>query len=176
MWSDIAFHTVSPPVRANSGHRPTIKFRCYHTDGTSSLIPHNKLTISANGNTIKDGYTFKQAGQKKMVISYSDWKVDYLLDVVNNATLKKVDYCELLKEPTTLDYKVGEGFRASEVAIRCHYADGSTEDFDHRNIEFYASGGTVQLQNGYKFKEPGTKTVKIKFMDYEGSFKINVTT
>lgn len=43
--------------------------------------------------------------------------------------VRAVSKAEMIKEPASLDYKVGEGFRTGDYAVRCFYTDGSTEDF-----------------------------------------------
>ena len=150
-----------------------VAFTCYFTDGTQQEVVHNQLTFTANEVPISNSYKFTMEGTKKVEVSYEDYVYTYNITVKPNPA-KVIKNVELLKEAKTLIYKVGDGFKANEIVLRCYFKDGTFSDFNHTNILFTAGDGAVTLTNGYKFKQEGEKTVKIRFADYTTSFKIKV--
>ncbi|MEG1953953.1 MAG: bacterial Ig-like domain-containing protein [Hydrogenoanaerobacterium sp.] len=88
------------------------------------------------------------------------------------ASSKKVADCELLTEPETVDYNVGDRFKAEEISLRVNYSDGSTKDIKHGDIKFTANG--TKVNSSYKFKEAGTKKMVVTWGEYEYKYKIVV--
>ncbi|MDD2972073.1 MAG: bacterial Ig-like domain-containing protein [Lachnospiraceae bacterium] len=146
--------------------------RCYFTNGTTQDVGYTSLQYIAGGNPIKPGYRFTVPGKKTLEIVLGDYSVKYTMTVVPTFD-KSVASCEMLAEPVTMQYKVGQGFQAHEYAIRCHYQDGTTEDFDCSRLNITANG--VQMYENYPFQQAGQKNIVVTLGDYSTSYTVKVT-
>lgn len=57
--------------------------RCFYADGTTEDFPGTRLDITANGTRIYDGYRFKEASTKDVLIRLGDYSVKATLTVRN---------------------------------------------------------------------------------------------
>ncbi len=150
-----------------------ITVRCYYQDGSSQDLTGNELCFDVDKVNVRDGYKWQEAGKKKVVVAVGDFTATFDLTVKPMATKKSVKSCELLTEPKTLSYKVGDRFRAEEVSLRVTYTDGKTEDITHEQLDFKVDN--VQLHSKYKFVQAGKKTVVVNWGDYRHKFTIKVS-
>ena len=154
-----------------------IVVKCVFTNGTTQNLGYKDLEFYAGtrgmdnykwGTAVKDGYRFKEAGEKDLIIRVlnKEMRIPFIvLPFSDKAALKM----EMTKEPGNRTYEVGEAFRADEFTLRCFYADGTTEDFGGGRLNITANG--TQIYDGYKFKEAGKKDVVIRL----GEFSTNRT-
>lgn len=68
-------------------------------------------------------------------------------------------------------YKVGEAYRAREVGIII-YIRNKTRYYSDNTVKYFANN--VPIYNGYKFKEPGNKTIVLKRGKYQAQYKLKV--
>ncbi|MEG0215476.1 MAG: hypothetical protein RR685_04945 [Hungatella sp.] len=68
-------------------------------------------------------------------------------------------------------YTVGEPFRAKDIGLNYHKHDGVQYYGD--NLEFWANGNPIQ--DGYKFKEVGEKTITVKRGNWTASYQLQVS-
>jgi uncharacterized protein YkwD len=54
---------------------------CKYSDGSSKVVSGKELSITANGVKMYEGYKFKEAGTKKLVVKYGDFSKQYTLNV-----------------------------------------------------------------------------------------------
>ncbi len=158
-----------------------IVVRCQFKNGTIQDLGYEDLEFYAgkrgmtnykSGKAIKLGYRFTEVGEKDLIIRVANKEMRIPFTVTPFST-KAISKMEMLKEPTNYSYKVGEGFRTSDYAVRCFYADGTTEDFNGDVLNFTANG--VQLYEGYKFVAAGKKNLVISAGDYSIQYTLNVS-
>ncbi|MEG2380263.1 MAG: stalk domain-containing protein, partial [Oscillospiraceae bacterium] len=142
--------------------------RCNYEGGNYKDFSGGELSITANGNKMYEGYKFQQAGNKNLVVKYGDYSKKYTLTVVDaNSPIM-----EMIKEPLTFNYRVGEGFRMSDYVVRCNYPDGTTKDFTGSDLTITANG--VTLSEGYEFKQAGSKKLIVKYGDFKQQYTLKV--
>lgn len=138
--------------------------RCYYPDGSFKDYSGNDIVITANGVRMYDGYKFTSAGEKKLVISFGDFRRQYTLYVKAKT--------EVVKTPKNWWYRVGEGFRMSEFTIRCNYEGGTFKDFSGEELSITANG--VKMYEGYKFQQPGNKKLTVKYGSFAKEYTLKV--
>lgn len=69
-------YTVGSPF-----HICEFTVRCYYADGSTEDFDGNRLNVTANGNTMYDGYRFTQSGNKKVLVRLGDFTQEYSLTV-----------------------------------------------------------------------------------------------
>lgn len=158
-----------------------IVVRCVFTNGTTQDLTYKDLEFYAGsrgmenykyGNPIKDGYRFTEAGEKDLIVRVVNKEMRIPFTVTPSFT-KVVSKAEMIKEPASLDYKVGEGFRTGDYAVRCFYTDGSTEDFGGDALSITANG--VSMYDGYKFVSAGKKNLVVSIGDFSTNYTLKVT-
>ena len=158
-----------------------IVVRCTFTNGTTQDLGYQDLEFYAGsrgmenhkyGKSIKDGYRFVEAGEKDLIIRVTNKEMRIPFTVTPFFT-KEVSKVEMIKEPADYDYKVGEGFRTGDYAVRCFYADGSTEDISGAGLSITANG--VSMYDGYKFVSAGKKNLVIRIGDFSAKYTLTVT-
>lgn len=158
-----------------------IVVRCVFKNGTIQDLGYLDLEFYAGkrdmpnfkgGKAIKSGYRFSEAGEKDLIIRVAD-KEMRLPFTVTPFSKKKISKVEMTKEPANYSYHVGEGFRTDDYAVRCIYADGSTEDLDGNALSITANG--VQLYEGYKFVCAGIKNVVVSVGDFSTQYTLTVS-
>ncbi|MEG1973204.1 MAG: bacterial Ig-like domain-containing protein [Oscillospiraceae bacterium] len=158
-----------------------IVVKCTFTDGTTQNLGYKDLEFYAGkrdmknykaGNCIKDGYMFQEAGEKDLIVRVvnKEMRIPFTVTAFSDENIKSVD---LLTEPKTLNYKVGEKFKAAEISLRITYKNGTVEDLKHNKLKFTANGTKVNSE--YKFKEAGKKNVVVSWGDYEYKYAIKVS-
>jgi hypothetical protein len=138
--------------------------RCYYPDGSFKDYSGKDIVITANGVRMYDGYKFTSAGEKKLVISFGDFRRQYTLYVKPKT--------EVVKTPKNWWYRVGEGFRMSEFTIRCNYEGGIFKDFSGGELSITANG--VKMYEGYKFQQPGNKKLTVKYGSFAKEYILKV--
>ncbi|GEM_PF-2368257 len=138
--------------------------RCYYPDGSVKDYSDNNIVVTANGVRMYDGYKFTNAGEKKLVIKFGDFRQQYTLYVKAKT--------EVVKIPKNLWYRVGEGFRMSEFTIRCNYEGGTFKDFSGKELSITANG--VKMYEGYKFQTPGNKKLVVKYGSFSKEYTLKV--
>lgn len=158
-----------------------IVVKCTFTDGTTQNLGYQDLEFYAGtrgmadfkgGTFIKDGYRFKEAGEKDLIIRVRDKQMRIPFNVTLMLT-KEVSKVEMTQELAATSYRVGEAFRTGEYAAQCFYADGTTENFDGKALTITANG--TKLYDGYQFKEAGEKKMVVRLGDYETTYTMNVS-
>lgn len=177
---------LTPPAKATyrqsvDGFDPkNIVVRCTFTNGKTQDLGYKDLEFYAgsrgmasykNGKAIKAGYRFVEAGEKDLIVRVAN-KVMRIPFKVTPFFAKEVSKVEMTKEPTTFDYKVGEGFRTADYAVRCFYTDGTTEDFGGEHLSITANG--VSMYNGYKFVSAGKKNLVVSIGDFSTKYTLTV--
>lgn len=158
-----------------------IVVRVMFKDGTTQDLVYEDLEFYAGkrgmadyraGKAIKAGYRFSEVGEKDLIIRVAnkEMRIPFTVTPFSKKIISKV---ELVKEPASINYKVGDGFRVSDFAARCYYEDGSTEDISGDVLSITANG--VQLYEGYKFVVDGKKNIVISIGDFSTQFTITVS-
>lgn len=145
--------------------------RCTYTDGTSQDFTSADLEFFANGNKIAKGYKFKVAGEKAYVIGLGNHEVRQTFTVVPTFKQQVLRY-EMLKQPTQTRYRAGDVFPLSAYAVRCHFSDGSAQDYVGTSLDITANG--VQMRENYAFTTPGNKKVVLALGTFKKEFNITV--
>lgn len=132
------------------------------------------LEFWANGNPIKNGYKFKEVGNKEIIVKRYDKQAKYVLQVtpVLKGTLKD---CSLATSPAKTTYRqTVESFNPKDIVVKCTFTDGSTQDLGYKDLEFYAGArgmktykNGVSVKAGYRFKEAGKKDLIIRVLNKE---------
>ena len=158
-----------------------IVVRCVFTNGTTQDLTYKDLEFYAGsrgmenykcGTAIKDGYRFAKAGEKDLIVRVVNKEMRIPFTVAPFFA-KEVSKVEMIKEPVSFDYKVGEGFRTGDYAARCFYADGSTEDISGDSLSITANG--VSMYDGYKFVSAGKKNLVVSIGDFSTKYTLKVT-
>ncbi len=158
-----------------------IVVRCEFKNGTTQDLGYQDLEFYAgkrgmknykSGKAIKSGYLFTEVGEKDLIVRVAN-KEMRIPFTVTQFTTKEITKAEMIKEPGNFNYKVGEAFRAGDYAVRCYYADGSTEDFTGNALNITANG--VQLYDGYKFVADGKKNLVIRIGDFSTNYTLTVS-
>jgi len=158
-----------------------IVVRCVFKNGTTQDLGYEDLEFYAGkrdmanykaGKAIKSGYRFSEVGEKDLIIRVAnkEMRIPFTVTPFSKKIISRV---ELIKEPASINYKVGDGFRVSDFAARCFYEDGSTEDISGNVLSITANG--VQLYEGYKFVVAGKKNIVISVGDFSTQFTITVS-
>ncbi|MDD3253336.1 MAG: hypothetical protein PHV18_12345 [Lachnospiraceae bacterium] len=155
--------------------------RCVFTDGTTQDLTYKDLEFYAgtrnmgdykSGHAIREGYRFTEAGEKDLIVRVVNKEMRIPFTVTSFFT-KEVSRVEMIKEPASFDYRVGEGFRTDDYAVRCFYSDGSTEDFTGNTLNITAN--SVTMYDGYKFVSSGKKNLVIRIGDFSAKYVLTVT-
>lgn len=150
-----------------------ISFRVFYNNGTSKVINHGDLKFTVDNQTISNGYKWKVASKKHVIVTYKDYTGDFYVNVTA-ADSKPVSNYELVTTKERLNYKVGDPFQADDLFFRFHYTDGTQKDFDHTELYIHTSDGQT-LGNNYKFTVPGDKTIVVECHGYIMSYNIHVS-
>lgn len=81
---------------------------------------------------------------------------EQIYQIASTAAIKSV---ELVSDPQTTTYEVGQGFKASEISFKVYYKDGISKTIKHDSLKYTANGQTVT--NGYKWKTVGNKHIAV---------------
>ena len=142
----------------------------------------DKLEFWANGVPIKDGYKFTEVGQKVITVKRGDWKATYELRVT--PILKgKLKECTILKQPAKKSYRQTiDAFDPKDIVVRCVFTDGTTQDLEYKDLEFYAGSRNMAnykagkaIKAGYRFVEPGEKDLIVRVLNKEMRIPFTVT-
>lgn len=150
-----------------------ISFRVFYSNGTSKVIPHGSLKFTVDNQTITNGYKWKVASKKHVIVSYKDYTGDFYVNV-SAASSKPVSNYDLVTTKERLNYHVGDPFQADDLYFRFYYTDGTQEDFDHTELYIHTSDGQT-LTNNYKFTVAGDKTIVVECRGYSMSYDIHVS-
>lgn len=145
--------------------------RCEYTNGESRDFSARELEISVSGNQMRDNYKFKVPGEKSLVIKLAKFKFSYKMQVVPTFT-KEVTRYEMVSEPRTLQYDVGGMFHACEFAVKCFFADGTTQTYSGDQLDITAN--TTPVYEGYNFVQPGKKKILVTLGDFKKSYTVTV--